>query len=210
MAPQVTRIVVFAKAPVAGQAKTRLIPALGEKGAADLAVRMLARTVAEALATGLEVELCATPHPEAPEWQPFLPSDISVTDQGLGDLGERLARAAERVIVAGESVLLIGTDCPALDAGMLKEAAAQLGTYDAVIYPAEDGGYVLLGLARTHPSIFEEIAWSTDSVAGATMERLMALGWSLFVGNTLRDIDEPGDLDAVLMLGATISRSETG
>lgn len=205
-----TRIVVFAKAPIAGQVKTRLIPALGAQGAADLAASMLARTLGEAMATECEVELCATPPPDATEWQAFLPSDLAVADQGSGDLGERLARAAERVLAAGRTVLLIGTDCPALDAGRLRKAAAQLGTHDAVLYPAEDGGYVLLGLARYDASIFEGIAWSTDSVAGATMERVEALGWSLSMGDMLRDIDEPGDLDAAFVPGATKSRSETG
>lgn len=191
-----TRVVVFAKAPVPGQAKTRLIPLLGEAGAADLAAGMLASTIAEAIAADLEVELCATPPPHAPAWKPFLPANISVTDQGSGDLGERLARAAARVIGAGKDVLLVGTDCPALDAGRLNDAAAQLRTHDAVIHPAEDGGYVLLGLARFDASVFAGIAWSTGSVAEATVARIEALGWSLFVGDTFRDIDEPADLDA--------------
>lgn len=196
MAPRMTRVVVFAKAPVAGQAKTRLIPELGEEGAAELAARMLESTIAEAIAAGLEVELCVTPRPDAREWTPFLPANIRVTDQGPGDLGERLAHAAERVIGAGESVLLVGTDCPALDAARLRDAAARFRTHDAVIHPAEDGGYVLLGLTRYDPSVFAGIAWSTESVAEATVARIEALGWSLCVGDTLRDIDEPADLDA--------------
>ena len=101
-----------------------------------------------------------------------------------------------RVIQSGERVLLIGTDCPALSARRLGEAAAQLDNHDAVIHPARDGGYVLLGLARTDPSLFSGIAWSTDTVAAATIARIGALGWSLFVGDTLTDIDEPADLYA--------------
>ena len=197
MAARLTRIVIFSKAPIAGEAKTRLIPLLGSGGAADLAARLLAGTIEAATASGLDVELCATPRPDAAVWKPFLPAGIRVTDQGSGDLGERLARAAERITRAGEGVLLIGADCPSLDAARLREAAAHLQSHDAVIYPAEDGGYVLLGLARYDPSLFAGIAWSTESVAAATVARVKALGCSLHIGETLRDIDEPADLDGV-------------
>ena len=192
-----TRVVILAKAPVAGAAKTRLIPALGAKGAARLAERMLRDTAAAAIAAELgEVELCAAPHPDAPQWGPYRPAGVRMTDQGKGDLGERLARAAARVIGAGEAVLLIGADCPELDAGRLRAAAAALGAHDAVLHPAHDGGYALLGLARFDRSIFEGIAWSTDAVAAATKARIAALGWSLHIGDTLRDVDEPADLVA--------------
>lgn len=193
-----TRIVIFAKAPVPGRVKTRLIPVLGEAGAARLAHRMLLATLAEAQAAGLAApELCATPHPAGPEWLPFLANaDILYSDQGEGDLGERLARAADRVIAAGESILLIGSDCPALDRDKLRAAAAALLSNDAVIHPTVDGGYALLGLRRFDPSLFEGIAWSSPSVAAETIRRIEALGWSLFIGETLRDVDEPADLEA--------------
>jgi rSAM/selenodomain-associated transferase 1 len=187
------RIVIFAKAPVAGKAKTRLIPALGEEGAARLAREMLANTVSEALATGFRVELCATPAPYHDEWKPFLP-DLQAADQGEGDLGERLSRAAARVIGEGENILLIGTDCPELRRERLAATAEALHRCDAVLHPAEDGGYVLLGLRRFDPSIFTGIAWSTPSVAAETVARIEALGWSLHIGETLRDVDEPEDL----------------
>lgn len=193
-----TRIVIFAKAPVPGRVKTRLVPLLGEAGAARLARRMLANTVEQALGAGLLTpELCATPHSGDPEWAGLLPDTIQLSDQGQGDLGERLTRAADRIIACGERVLLIGTDCPELDAKRLGEAAALLERHDAVIHPARDGGYVLLGLARTDPSIFHDIAWSTDTVAATTIARIKALGWSLAVGDTLRDIDEPADLGSM-------------
>jgi rSAM/selenodomain-associated transferase 1 len=194
-----TRIVIFAKAPVPGQAKTRLIPALGEIGAARLARTMLERTVAEAQGAGLLIpELCATPHPFDEEWKPFLPSaQIRYTDQGEGDLGERLARAARRVTLTGEAVLLIGTDCPALNRDRLRAAAAALASHDAAIYPAEDGGYALLGLRRFDPSLFVGIGWSGPRVAADTISRIDALGWSLWTGETLRDVDEPADLELV-------------
>ena len=196
MAP--TRIVIFAKAPVAGAAKTRLIPALGEEGAAGLAGQMLAETAAAAVAAELgEPELCATPAPGSPDWASFRPPGARMTDQGTGDLGERLARAAWRVLAAGEQVLLIGTDCPGLDAARLRAAAEQLSRHDAVIHPTHDGGYALLGLRRFDPLLFSGIAWSTATVAAETIARVRALGWSLHIGDTLHDIDEPEDLAAL-------------
>jgi hypothetical protein len=184
----VTRIVVFAKQPVPGGVKTRLIPALGAEGAARLAGQMLDHAVSEALATGFAVELCG--EPDAASW---FDGPAAKTAQGEGDLGRRLARAAERVL-AEEPVLLLGADCPALDRRRLRAAAEALAGHDAVIHPAEDGGYVLLGLARFDPSLFEGIAWSTASVAAATIARIETLGWSLDVRETLADVDEPGDL----------------
>ena len=191
-----TRIVIFAKAPIPGRVKTRLIPALGEKGAAELALRMLNDTVAEAIAANLLIpELCTDPHPMEPEWAPYLPrAQLRFTGQSEGDLGARMAPVAKRTIQLEENILLIGTDCPALDRLRLRAAARELAEHDAFIHPTEDGGYALLGLRRFDRSLFENIAWSTSEVAATTIARIEALGWSLRVGETLRDIDEPGDL----------------
>jgi rSAM/selenodomain-associated transferase 1 len=186
----VTRIVVFAKAPVPGRVKTRLIPALGEDGAARLAREMLEHTLDEALATGLSVELCGDP--DAADWREPRPG-LALTGQGEGGLGERLARSAARVL-AEEPILLIGADCPELTRQLLAAAAAALSECDAVVHPALDGGYALLGLRRFDRSLFEGIAWSTDEVAAQTLARIEDLGWSLRMGEALRDIDEPDDL----------------
>lgn len=182
-----TRILVFAKAPLPGRVKTRLIPALGAEGAARLAAEMLEATIAESLATGLAVELRGDPDPAG--WYEGPPVEFSA--QGEGGLGERLARAAA---CAPDSVILIGTDCPDLNRDRLSSAAESLERHDAVIHPAEDGGYVLLGLRRSHPSLFDGIAWSTAAVAAETIARIRALGWSLDLRETLRDVDEPSDL----------------
>jgi uncharacterized protein len=191
MAARVTRIVIFAKEPIAGRVKTRLIPALGAEGAARLAAEMLARTLEEAAATRLAVELCGEPDPAG--WREP-PSAVRLTAQGTGDLGERLARAAERVLGKGDRILLIGTDCPGLDRARLSAAATALDRHDAVIHPTYDGGYALLGLRRFDPSVFEGIAWSSDKVASQTVARIETLGWSLLIGEKLRDVDEPADL----------------
>lgn len=185
-----TRIVVFAKAPVPGLVKTRLIPALGAEGAAKLAGEMLQWTVDEALATDLPVELCGDPDPA--QWHEVRPG-LALTAQGEGGLGERLARAARRALAAGP-VLLVGADCPGIDRRRLKAAAQAIEAHDAFLHPSHDGGYALLGLRRFDASLFERIAWSTNVVAAQTMARIGTLGWSLQVGETLRDVDEPDDL----------------
>lgn len=191
-----TRIVVFAKAPRPGEVKTRLIPALGARGAAALAANMLAHTLAMAAGAGLgEVELCASPPPDDAAWQGVaLPTAVRRTAQGEGDLGARMAGAARRVLAAGERVLLIGTDCPGLDADVLGAAARALDEAEAVLVPSCDGGYVLLGLRRFDPTLFADIAWSTPSVAEVTRARLSALGWPCRTLPALRDIDLPEDL----------------
>ncbi len=192
----VTRILVFAKAPVPGRVKTRLIPALGAAGAARLARRMLDHTLQQALEARIgPVELCASPAVIAPDWAGYsLPPTLKSREQGEGDLGARLARAARRHLKQGGRVLLIGTDCPDLTARHLREAAAALEDHDAVIHSAADGGYCLLGLRAFHPGLFADIPWSTPAVARLTLARMGVLGWCVAVGEELRDIDEPGDL----------------
>jgi hypothetical protein len=191
-----TRILIFAKAPVPGQVKTRLIPALGEEGAARLAQRMLLDTwQAASQVAGAEAELCLAPEHDHPDWAGRLPPRARRwSAQGEGDLVARLSRAAERVLGSGDKVIFIGTDCPDLGPERLAAACRALETHDAVMLPAEDGGYVLLGLARYHPLIFSGILMGGADVARETAERVKALGWSLQVGDTLRDIDEPEDL----------------
>ncbi|MDP3347687.1 MAG: TIGR04282 family arsenosugar biosynthesis glycosyltransferase, partial [Hydrogenophaga sp.] len=190
-------IIVFAKAPVAGLAKTRLIPALGATGAAHLAALMLKHAVEQALASEVgTVEVCVTPAPEDRLWSGLLPQHaaLRVSGQGHGDLGERMARAAQRALDAGHAVVLMGTDCPDLSAERIREAVASLLISDAALVPAFDGGYVLMALNRFDASLFQDIAWSTSSVAQVTRSRMGQLGWSATTLSTLHDIDEPDDL----------------
>ena len=191
-----TRIVVFAKAPQAGFAKTRLIPALGADGAAELASAMLSQTLEQALGAGVHaVELCMSPPPSDPAWQGVpLPRAVEQTDQGGGDLGARMSRALGRVLAPHQGpVLVIGTDCPELNATQLTEAARQLERHDAVLLPATDGGYVLIGLQAPCPSLFTDMAWSTPVVATETLHRMARVGLNVWQGPTLHDIDEPSD-----------------
>lgn len=186
----------MAKAPVPGLAKTRLIPALGAEGAAALAARMLARTLAEALAAGLgPVTLCGAPQATHPAFAAVVPAGpVAAVDQGGGDLGARMLRAFERALSEHAGALVIGTDAPALDAAVLRAAHRQLQDHDAVIGPAHDGGYVLIGLRRAEPRLFGDMPWSTPQVLALTRERLREAGLRWSELPPLHDIDEPADL----------------
>jgi rSAM/selenodomain-associated transferase 1 len=191
-----TRIIIFAKAPLPGFAKTRLIPALGATGAAELAQQMLFNTLHEAIAAEIgAVELCVTPAIHHPAWRGIqFPAGIEISDQGEGDLGARLALASERALANVEQVLLIGTDCVEMSGGLLREAAQALQEHDAVIHCTADGGYALLGLRRYSPFLFSDMPWSTDAVADITIARIGQLGLSLHIGQMQHDVDEPQDL----------------
>jgi uncharacterized protein len=203
------RIVVFAKAPVAGYAKTRLIPALGADAAAALARRLLEHAVGQALEAGLgPVELCAAPDTRHPVLQALAANgQVALSGQGEGDLGERMARAFARGLSlesAGAAsstpqgtrprMLLIGTDAPGVDAHYLRTAAAALSHHDAVFGPALDGGYTLVGLRQATPELFVQMPWSTAQVMGETRRRLGQLGLLHAELPALSDIDEPADL----------------
>jgi len=194
-----TRIIIFAKAPHPGQAKTRLIPALGAERAAALARRLFEMTLLHALDARVgPVELSVTPAISDPAWHDIpIPESVEISAQGEGDLGARLARATQSGLALNAAVMLIGCDCPELDSTALRQAAQILRRVDAVIHPTTDGGYALLGLRRFHPRLFSDIAWSTSTVAQRTLQHLDALRWSIHVAATLNDIDEPVDLRRV-------------
>lgn len=193
------RVIVMAKAPVAGFAKTRLIPALGAAGAAALAERLLEQAVDAALAAELgPVELCCAPDASHRAFQRWIGAPrISLSLQGEGDLGARMGRAIDHAFDGCASptfVLLIGTDAPALDAAMLREAAAALEAFDAVFVPAHDGGYALVGLGRPAPGLFGEMPWSTPHVMAQTRAHLARDRLRHKELSPVHDVDEPADL----------------
>ncbi|MBK6591333.1 MAG: TIGR04282 family arsenosugar biosynthesis glycosyltransferase [Burkholderiales bacterium] len=191
-----TALIIFAKAPVAGSAKTRLIPALGAQGAAALAQRLLDHAVCIGMEAGFDYcELCTTPdHSHATFQRLAAGYPLVITAQGAGDLGERMHRALSRVLADHARVLLVGTDVPALTPAVLREAAAALDTCDAVFVPALDGGYALVGLTGAHAELFTEMPWSTPQVMQATRARARAaqIAWTELA--PVADIDEPADL----------------
>jgi rSAM/selenodomain-associated transferase 1 len=193
------KIIVFAKAPVAGFAKTRLASVIGNEAAANLAARMLSETVAQAAASNLgAVELCCAPDTSHAQ---FLfekkMHKLELSEQGEGDLGQRMCRAFERALTDYQRVILIGTDAPDLQSVHLISAANTLREHAVVFAPAHDGGYVLVGLSRSMPSLFEEISWSTSQVMAQTRSKLATLGECYFEFPSMHDVDEAQDLDHV-------------
>lgn len=184
----IPRLAIFARYPTPGAAKTRLIPAIGADGAARVHRRLVERTVAAARNSGLVFELRVTGAPMG-AFADWLGEDVALVEQGDGDLGARLARVAAPAIV-------IGSDAPGLTSTLLAEAAAALLTREAVIGPALDGGYTLLGFRQPVPFVFAEMVWSTDTVFEETMRRLRARGIEPWVLPALGDIDRPEDLAA--------------
>jgi uncharacterized protein len=192
----ITALIVFAKAPVPGQVKTRLAPALGSQGAALLAERMLCHALAQAAAADLgPVELCAAPDAAHPALHAAAAAHgATLAEQGPGDLGLRMHRAFARCLMRHGSALLIGTDAPSLDAATLRQAAQALQDHDAVFVPALDGGYALVGLRHADPRWFSDMTWSHARVMADTRERLRAAGARWAELPPVADIDEPDDL----------------
>lgn len=190
-------LAILAKAPLPGLAKTRLIPALGAAGAAraqrGFALRTLA--VARAASTG-PLTLWCTPDVRHRFFAALRTRyGVACEAQPGGDLGVRMATVMRRHFAATPAVplLVVGTDCPVLTPAHLQHAADVLQTNDAVLIPAEDGGYVLIGLRRPLPAVFEGITWSTPQVLVQTRERLLAGGASWQELPMLWDVDEPLD-----------------
>jgi uncharacterized protein len=186
-------IAILARAPAPGFAKTRLIPALGEQGAADLQARLTEHAVATACAAAIgPVTLWVTPDESHPTFQLMRTRGVTLARQCEGDLGARMLAA---IAAVGGPVLVIGTDCPALTADHLQTAAAALRAgNDAVVFPAEDGGYVLIGMNQPQPSLVTDMRWSTAEVTNETRRRLKASGLSWQEPVTLWDVDVPADL----------------
>lgn len=196
-----TCVIVFARAPQPGVVKTRLVPLLGPEGAAALHARMVKHALATARKAALgKVELHCAPHCED-DFLRFCGNRYraELRAQGHGDLGARLRAAAGAALAVHARVLLIGSDCPALTARHLRQAnQALLGEADAVLAPAEDGGYVLIGLARFDSRLFEGISWGDSTVLEETRSQLRALGWRWEELETLWDVDRPEDYRRLL------------
>jgi rSAM/selenodomain-associated transferase 1 len=174
-------IAIFSRAPVPGAAKTRLIPLLGEEGAASVQSQMAWRTLETASAVpGASVSLWCAGDID----HPFLRAcashfNVPRLPQQEGDLGLRMEHCLQAVLATHRKALLIGTDCPAFDVGALQTASLALDAARMVFTPAEDGGYVLVGARRggLQPSCFNDVAWSTAQVMAQTRQRLREAGW---------------------------------
>lgn len=190
-------LAILAKAPIPGEVKTRLVPAISEGEAARLHERLLRHT----LAVALETTAChritlwtALDHAHPLFLELAGRHGIELRPQPEGDLGERMHHA---LACMEESGLLIGSDCPALTPEVLHRCHAILQKVDAVVLPAEDGGYALIGLQRADPRLFSAIDWGTHSVMARTRDRIGELGWRLACPAVVWDVDRPEDLERV-------------
>ncbi len=187
---------IFAKAPRAGRVKTRLAAEIGPSGAADVYRRMGRQVVTATARAGQRTIVWFTPAREGQfvrEWLEGL-GGIELRPQSGGSLGARLVHAfAQHFAEGAERVVVIGTDCPAVDRRLVTEAFSVLGEHDVVIGPALDGGYYLIGLSAPAPALFRGIPWSTRTVAAQTRARARALGLSCHLLQVLRDVDTARD-----------------
>jgi hypothetical protein len=196
--------VVFAKAPQPGRVKTRLAPKLGKTGAARLHAKLVERAVRTAVAARLgRVELHCAPRMRHPFFASLAQRHgLRLRAQGAGDLGDRMLRAFTRVLREVDSALLVGSDCPALRAADLRAAARALRRgADAVLSPAEDGGYALIGLRRVRRPLFDGIAWGGPQVLEQTRARLRRLRWKWVELRTVWDVDRPEDVERLARSG---------
>lgn len=202
-----SRILLFAKAPLAGEVKTRLIPVIGAGQAAALYRELLQRTLQQMPAGLAPLQLWCSPDVSHPLFQQAgARRQVSLHQQAGDDLGARMEHAARSALAGATSILLVGGDCPVLERRHLRSALQWLDAgHDAVLGPAEDGGYVLLGLKRYHPSLFAGIEWGANSVLQVTRQRLRQLGWRWRELETLWDLDRLPDLQRYQRLQALAS-----
>jgi len=190
-------VAVFAREPAPGFAKTRLIPALGAEGAASLYGALLQDRCEALRSAGLSVVVAHTPDDAGPRLAAQLPAGLKFFPQGGGGLSERLISVSAALFEAGASaVVMMDSDSPTLPISHLHQTLDRLagGHADCVLGPAEDGGYVLIGLSRAQPQLFDGIPWSSPQVLEATRARAEAAGLRVELLEPWWDVDTPEDL----------------
>jgi rSAM/selenodomain-associated transferase 1 len=192
-----TALLVFAKAPLPGQVKTRLLSVLTPAAAARLQGTLVRRTLAKVQAVpGTRRHLCCAPDCSHPLLRRSAADfGARLQPQRGGDLGARMAHAFAWALRRAPAAVLLGCDCPDLSPALLQQACAALQRHAAVLGPALDGGYVLIGLTRPQPALFRAMPWGSDRVLELTRRRLDQAGLSRYELPPLGDLDRPADLD---------------
>ncbi len=185
-------IIQFAKAPVPGKVKTRLIPALGEQRACQLHCALTKKVLHELQRDALAPLLLYTDDASATQLQALACGAPVYQQQGI-DLGKRMAHAFNRHL-PDKRVILVGSDCPAIDSAYLTGAIAKLDKADIVLGPADDGGYVLIAMSAPQAGIFESIEWGSSHVLRQTLAAIERHHLSVCLLEALPDIDRPEDL----------------
>jgi uncharacterized protein len=192
------QIIVFTRCPIPGKVKTRLIPALGARGAAELHRHLTEYTIRQVTnfrrqrpEVGLEIRFTGGSREQFQSWLPA----GKPAEQAEGDLGARLSRAFADAFSRGlRRVIAVGSDCPALSPAILAEALARLHDHDLILGPAADGGYYLIGLRLAPAGLFTDIPWGTAAVLAETLKRAAVSAFSVSLLETLADVDRPEDL----------------
>lgn len=190
-------LVQFAKAPVAGRVKTRMISALSPKQSVELHCQLTEHCLDALLQTeGIDVQLWVGDQPEHGFFQALKKSrpQITVSEQQGHDLGERMYAMFAQMLERYDRVVLVGSDCPFIDSKYLHSAFSALESAPVVIGPATDGGYVLIGLSRLDRQLFAGIDWGSSRVLNQTRRVLEGLKWPSIELPALPDIDRPEDL----------------
>jgi uncharacterized protein len=172
-----------------GRVKTRLVPAVGAEGAARLATALLEDTLEALVASGRAAPVLAVDDAAA-----FRGRGLPLVQQGTGDLGERLERVLGGGLARAAAVVAVGSDTPGFPAPFLEESFSALERVDAVLVPAEDGGFTLLGLRRCPLGLLRGLPWSTAGTLQATEARLRARGLTVHRTPPFFDVDGPADL----------------
>ena len=199
--PASAALIVFAKAPVAGQVKTRLSPPLTPDEAASLHGSLVLDLLERCQSLkGCDRILAGAPTPEHPFFGAMKTRfKIPVWDQVGHDLGGRMTHAFQSALGSPyQAVLIVGTDIPGITVPLISTAFKSLQDHDVVVGPTVDGGYYLIGLRSPIPELFENIPWSTDTVFSLTQEKTTALGLSLKILPMLRDLDTVEDLQVFI------------
>ena len=184
------RVLVFCKAPIPGQVMRRLLPVLNESEAASFHSELALAKIELCIESGLApTELWCFPNCESDFFNQF-EGAVQLHPQQGQDLGERMANAFHNSAPA----ILIGTDCPEIDSAYLILAVTQLMMHDAVVAPAEDGGYGLIGLRKPDDGLFADINWGSDTVYADTCRRLDERNLNWVALPEVWDVDRPEDL----------------
>ena len=188
-------LIVFARSPRLGQVKSRLAATLGAPAALQAYRELLEHARAGAAGCpGVDRWLCLTgDDPDGEAAALAARFGLRVVEQSGADLGQRMARALREGLVGHSRVVLIGGDCPPIDADMLRAALRALLDHDMVFGPTEDGGYALIGTRAPCDPVFGAIDWGTATVMAQTRERLREVGLVAFELPTLWDVDEAAD-----------------
>ncbi len=197
MSKQGVLLSIFTRVPAAGQVKTRLIPALGVEGATELYSAMLNRTLQVARASSAdEIELCCTPVNSHSSILELVDKYRLATSVQHGrDLGERMHNTVREGMASHAAVIILGCDVPSVEVKDIDRAVEELESgMDAVLGPALDGGYYLIGLRQPCTYLFENIQWGSNSVMDTTRSRLRERGMNWRELPAYRDIDNKEDL----------------